>query len=51
MMMMRRRMRKFLLLEKGSSHLLRSRIRVQEDPLLKRLRLKRPTRKRRNKSL
>jgi hypothetical protein len=39
------------LVRKRSNHLLRSRTKVKEDPLLKRLRLKRPTRERKNKSL
>jgi hypothetical protein len=50
MMMMMKRRRKFLLLEKGSSHLLRSHIKVKEDPLLKRIRLRKPILKRRNQS-
>jgi hypothetical protein len=50
MMMMRKR-RKFLLSEKGSNQLLRSQLEVKEDPLLKLIRLKKPKRKRRSKSL
>jgi hypothetical protein len=49
MMMMMRKRRRFLLSGRGSNHLLRSQL--KEDPLLKRIRLKEPRRKRRSKSL
>jgi hypothetical protein len=50
MMMMRKR-KKFLLSEKGSNQLLRSQLEMKEDPLLKMIRLKKPKRRRKDKSL
>jgi hypothetical protein len=50
MMIMKRR-RKFLLLEKGSSHLLRLRIKVKGNPIPKMTRLRKPRRRRKEKSL